>query len=59
MQLTLVTGNKHKAEEWRRMMPADFKLTSHAVDLDELQSLDADAVIEHKVRQAYASWAFR
>ena len=54
MQLTLVTGNKHKAEEWRRMMPADFKLTSHAVDLDELQSLDADAVIEHKVRQAYA-----
>ncbi len=35
------------------MMPADIALTNHSVDLDEIQSLDADTVIAHKARQAY------
>lgn len=53
MQLTLITGNTHKLEEWQRMMPADIKLDHHPLDLDEIQSLDSAEIIRHKVRQAY------
>lgn len=54
MQLTLITGNQHKLEEWERQLPSHIKLQHQAIDLDEIQSLDSAEIIRHKVRQAYA-----
>jgi non-canonical purine NTP pyrophosphatase (RdgB/HAM1 family) len=50
-ELIFITGNQHKADFLSRHlgMPVDH----HKLDLDELQSLDIHAVVEHKVR-AYA-----
>jgi inosine triphosphate pyrophosphatase len=53
MQLTLITGNTHKLEEWRRIVPAATALDHHPLNLDEIQSLDNAEIIRHKVRQAY------
>jgi non-canonical purine NTP pyrophosphatase (RdgB/HAM1 family) len=47
----LITGNQHKADHLRRWL--DMPVEHHKVDLDEIQSLDARKVVEHKVRQAY------
>lgn len=33
--------------------PASWHLTSEKIDLDEIQSLDSQAILEHKLRQAY------
>jgi inosine triphosphate pyrophosphatase len=52
--ITLVTGNKHKLTEWQRMIPAAIELKSVDVDLDEIQSLDVEAVITDKAKRAYA-----
>lgn len=51
--ITLITGKQHKLQEWRRLVPADYALEHHAIDLDEIQSLDNAEIIRHKVRQAY------
>ncbi len=48
---TFITGNQNKADFLARNL--GHKLAHHKLDLDELQSLDRRAVIEHKVRQAY------
>jgi len=40
MNLTLVTGNEHKLREWQRLMPPEFNLVSHSVDLVEIQPED-------------------
>ena len=53
--LTLVTGNRHKLAEWRRLLPAGFVLENTAVDLDEIQSLDLMEIITDKARRAYAA----
>lgn len=49
--LTFITGNQHKADYLARFLGE--KIAHHKLDLDELQSLDAEKVIQHKVRQAY------
>ena len=49
--LTFITGNQHKADFLARNLGQE--IAHHKLDLDELQSLDRRAVVEHKVRQAY------
>lgn len=46
-----ITGNQHKADYLKKWL--DMPVEHHKVDLDEIQSLDARKVVEHKVRQAY------
>lgn len=52
--ITLVTGNKGKLAEWQRLFPAEFRLEAADLDLDEIQSLDPEAIVTDKVRRAYA-----
>jgi inosine triphosphate pyrophosphatase len=54
-QITLVTGNAGKLAEWRRLWPFDTELVSEDVDLDEIQSMDLEAIVTDKVRRAYAA----
>lgn len=49
--ITFITGNQHKADYVARFLGE--KIAHHRLDLDEIQSLDPRAVLEHKVRQAY------
>ena len=53
--LTLVTGNAHKLNEWQRMMPPGVSLKSVDIDLDELQSDDPIEIVTDKVKRAYES----
>lgn len=50
-ELTFITGNQGKADQLSHWLGTP--ITHHKLDLDELQSLDLKAVVEHKVRQAY------
>jgi inosine triphosphate pyrophosphatase len=47
-----VTGNQHKADYLAQTLgiPLDHK----KLDLDELQSMSLEAIVEHKVKQAYS-----
>lgn len=51
MNILFITGNQHKADFLAKWLghPVDHR----KLDLDELQSLDLHAVVEHKARQAY------
>lgn len=49
--LTFITGNHHKADFLAKNL--GIPVAHHKLDLDEIQSLDPHAVVEHKVRQAY------
>jgi inosine triphosphate pyrophosphatase len=49
--LTFITGNQNKADYVARFLGE--QIAHHKLDLDELQSLDPHAVLDHKVRQAY------
>lgn len=51
--ITLVTANPSKLAEWQRLFPADYALDSVAIDLDEIQSLDLEAIVIDKARRAY------
>lgn len=53
MTITLVTGNTHKLEEWRRLLPADVTLDHVALDLPEIQSLDLVEIASIKAKAAY------
>ncbi len=46
-----ITGNEHKAAFLAKLLGLDLEY--HKLSLDEIQSPDPRAVIEHKVRQAY------
>ena len=46
-----ITGNQHKADYVSNML--GIELEHQKVELDEIQSADPVAVVEHKVRQAY------
>ena len=46
-----ITGNQSKADYLAKYL--GFPVAHRKVDLDEIQSLDLRAVVEHKVRQAY------
>lgn len=51
MELVFITGNQHKADFLAKWLGHPVK--HHKLDLDEIQSLDLHAVVEHKARQAY------
>lgn len=52
-KLTFITGNAMKAEYVAKWL--GHPVAHHKLDLDELQSLDARTVVEHKAHQAYAT----
>lgn len=47
--LYFITGNKNKFRELKEIIPG---LTMLEIDLDEIQSLDPQIIIEHKLREA-------
>lgn len=51
MDITFVTGNQHKADQYARLL--DMSLAHQKVDLDEIQSADIREVALHKINQAY------
>jgi len=51
-EITFITGNQHKADKLAQYL--DFPIKHTKLDLDEIQSLDLEEIVEHKVRQAYA-----
>lgn len=48
----LITGNPNKLREFRGLL-SSLDLESRQLELDEIQSLELHAIIEHKLRQAY------
>lgn len=50
--ITFITGNQNKADYLAKYL--GFPVSHKKVDLDEIQSLDLKAIVDHKVRQAYA-----
>src|SRR5438874_11099226 len=51
LMLYFITGNANKFREIKTFIPETEQLN---LDLDEIQSLDPQAVIEHKLNQAAA-----
>jgi XTP/dITP diphosphohydrolase len=49
--LVFITGNQYKADFLAKNL--GISVAHQKLDLDELQSLDLDEVVQHKVRQAY------
>lgn len=45
MKLTLVTGNKRKTTECQRLLPPTLTITTHDVNLPEIQSLDPEGIV--------------
>ncbi|MBP7823532.1 non-canonical purine NTP pyrophosphatase [Candidatus Gracilibacteria bacterium] len=50
--ITFITGNQNKANYLAKYL--GMEVLHEKIDTDEIQSLDLDEVVEHKVRQAYA-----
>ena len=53
-QITLISGNPNKLRELQVVFPDDINLQLQSLELDEIQSLDVEAIIRHKLRQAFA-----
>jgi inosine triphosphate pyrophosphatase len=53
MKLTLVTGNAGKLSEWKRLLPEEFEIEAIDIDLDEIQSMDLEAIVADKAKRAY------
>lgn len=51
--LYLVTGNAHKLKEWQQIIPEDIAMDIADVDLEEIQSDDAEEIVRDKARRAY------
>lgn len=51
MDVTFITGNQNKADYLAKYL--GFPVKHVKLDLDELQSLDLNVIVEHKVKQAY------
>ncbi len=49
--ITYITGNKNKLEHFMRYV--DFPVDHIDLDLTEIQSLDTNTIVEHKVKEAY------
>ena len=52
IDVTFITGNKNKAEYLEKLL--GLKIKHQKIDLDEIQSLNLEEIVEHKVKQAYA-----
>jgi inosine triphosphate pyrophosphatase len=53
-KLLLVTGNKGKLSEWRRLVPKDIEIETVDIDLPEIQSMNSDEIVTDKAKRAYA-----
>ena len=51
--ITFVTGNANKLRELQQLAPAGLVFTAQAMELDEIQSLDLQQIVAHKLEQAY------
>ena len=51
MKITLVTGNKAKAGEVKRILNIPLQVSS--IELDEIQEIDLEKVALHKINQAF------
>lgn len=51
--ITIVTGSPQKLREIRQVLPKDFIITSQAIELEEIQTLDRTKLLTHKLKQAY------
>src|SRR5690348_9433758 len=51
--IVFATGSANKLAELQAIADGKLNFTSRKVDLDEIQSLDLQEIIEHKLRQAY------
>jgi non-canonical purine NTP pyrophosphatase (RdgB/HAM1 family) len=51
MKITFITGNAGKVKQFNKYL--SIQLDHQKLDLDEIQSLDSNEVIQHKVKQAY------
>ena len=50
---TLVTGNKGKLTEFKRLLPPNIEFDHCDIDLDEVQSADSKVIITAKAKTAY------
>ena len=53
MNITLVTGNANKLEEWQQLTAGKATLDSIDLDIEELQSDDPLAIVTDKVKKAF------
>jgi inosine triphosphate pyrophosphatase len=53
MNVTFITGNQAKADLFAKYMGHEIK--HHKLDLEEIQSLELEDIVDHKVRQAYTA----
>lgn len=51
MEITFITGNQKKADYLAKYL--GYPVDHVKLDLDEIQSLNLNEIVEHKVRQAY------
>jgi XTP/dITP diphosphohydrolase len=51
--IALVTGNPGKLAEWQRLFPKHIVLEAFDADLDEIQSMDLEAIALDKAKRAY------
>lgn len=51
IELTFITGNANKAAQVAKWI--DYPMTHHALDLEEIQSLDLKTIVDHKAKQAF------
>lgn len=49
--ITFITGNQNKADYLAKYL--GFSVKHQKLDLDEIQSLDLNTIVTHKVKQAY------
>ncbi|HUP26537.1 MAG TPA: non-canonical purine NTP pyrophosphatase [Candidatus Limnocylindrales bacterium] len=49
--ITFVTGSNNKVAEAKAILP--FTIKNKQIDLDEIQTLDAEQVVHHKLHQAF------
>lgn len=50
-KVTFITGNQNKADYLVKLL--NIKIAHQKIELDEIQAVSLEAVVEHKVRQAY------
>lgn len=52
MALYFITSNKHKLEEFNTILSPEIKIEQKDIELDEIQSLEPQEVIKHKLNEA-------
>lgn len=55
MEITLITGNMGKLEEFKAMLPG-YELVAAKTELTEIQALEIAVVAEHKAKEAYMTF---